>query len=145
MASVTATIADAVATWLNGQAFSFGFTAARRPYPTLTLKEVDGLVVSVFVGPRTSERVTRADWQTKYRCYVVVQRKLAADLATSQNQADQLTQLVEEMEAAVETQSSFGGKSFEGYDDSTERLPFNMEMLRDASVFAAVFGMVFSD
>lgn len=145
MASVTATIADAVATWLNDQSLSFAFTATRRPYPTLTVKDADGIVVSVFVGPRTSDRVTRAEWQTKYRCYVVVQRKLAADLATSQTQADQLTQLVEEMEALVETQKTFGGKSFEGYDDSTERLPFNMEMLRDASVFAAVFGMVFSD
>jgi hypothetical protein len=138
-------IADAVATYLNDQEFSFSFTATSRPYPTLTIKDVDGIVVSVFLGPRTSERVTRAEWQTKYRCYVVVQRKLAADLATSQNQADELTQLVEAMEASVETQDAFAGHAFEGYDDSAERLPFNMEMLRDASVFAAVFGMVFSD
>lgn len=145
MASVTATIADAVATYLNAQTFDVKFEAKRRPYPTLTVKEVDMIVVSLFVGPRTSERITRNDWQTKYRCYVVVQRKLSADETTSQTEADQLTQLVEAMETSVETQSAFAGKAFEGYDDSAERLPFNIELLRDASVFAAVFGMVFSD
>ena len=145
MASVTATIADAVATYLNAQTFDVGFAAKRRPYPTLTVKEADLIVVSVFVGPRTSERITRGLWQTEYRCYVVVQRKLSADEALSQTEADELTALLEAMETSVETQDTFGGKTFLGYDDSTERLPFNIELLRDAGVFAAVFGMVFSD
>lgn len=146
MASVSVDLADAVVDHMNTQAFEGQKGCKRLAFPKLKISEGDGLVFSVFVGPRSSERITRGAWIHNYMCFVVVQRKLTSTEADETSEVDDLASTVEAIETSFEDATAdFAAMEFIGFDSGADRLPFNLELLHDTGVFAAVITLTFSD
>ena len=144
MPAVSVQIADAVKDALNSGSFSWEFDCKRLAFPRATIQEADGLLVSVFTGFRRSEQFTRGTYQKTYLVYLVLQRKLAAADAESITIPDELTLLVEEIETALEG-TAMASHTMIGYSDDVERVPFNVELLRDAGVFVAVVALEYQN
>ena len=142
--SVTTDIADALVNHLNGTGFACPFTAVRLAFPKATVTAADGVLVSVFVGPRTAEVFSRGTYQRGYIVYLVVQKKIDAVDAEQSTEIDALADLVEAIETAVEGVDMAGIANI-GYDESVERLPYNLEAIRQAGVFAAIVGLSYED
>ena len=137
---------ELVAHSLNGSTFSVNFTAEWQLYPETKTQQLDATKVSVFDGPRRSERVTRGEFDYSEIVYVVVQKKVAADTEEGRGEVRRLLDLLREIETHFETQNTeLGGVfSFHDFDEGTERLPFSLDELRTSSVFSTVVGLRFT-
>ena len=140
----SAAVANAVTESINAGDYEYKFRAKRRTFPREKITEADSVVVSVFSGPRTSERLTRGTWESEFTVYVVVQRKLPSESRETTGEADKLTELVEAIERHLEANESLGSYELQRYDDSTDRLPFAIELIRDTGMFSAMFGLVYA-
>lgn len=138
-------LADALVTWLNGKDYALSFEAKRRLFPALEIKSPE-LFVSLFAGPRSSERITRESWSHTYTAFLVVQQKIDAKDAETTQQADDLSDLVEAIETDLEAlEDELAELTFQGFDEAVERLPFSEEHLQQVGVFSAVVGLEFAD
>jgi len=144
MQAVSVQIAEAVKDHLNAGSFSWEFDCKRLAFPKATIQEADGLLVSVFSGPRQSDQLTRGYFQRQYTIYLVVQRKLSAEDAESMTLPDELTLLVEEMEMSLEDVVMAGYTMIE-FSGDIERVPFNVELMRDAGIFASVIAVEYAN
>ena len=140
MSAVSAQIADAVKSHINAGDYSWNFDAKRLAFPNATIQDADGLIVSVFMGPRRSEQFTRADYIATHIVYLVFQRKFTAEGASSHIETDSLSELVEEVEDDLEGEP-MAGYTMVGFSEDVERVSFNVEILRDAGVFTAVVAL----
>lgn len=138
---------ELVETELNGLSLSMSFTAEYRLFPPPQVTEADGLVVSVYDGPRSSEQLDRESWLYTDICFVVFQKKLDAGAADQIAQAQAVKTLGREVENYFEDLregDELGGEyRFVNLDGSRLRFPFSAEELRLASVFSRVVGLVF--
>lgn len=144
---IVASLAKLIADEINDQtSWSLAFDARRRTFPLQDATLLNTVTVSVFDGPRTATRETRASWDYTRVVFVAIQKKLAADDAESTYEIDELTALLEEIEAhfeGLDETSLFDGMEFIDYDEGTERLPFDPALLQDVSQYAAVIGLQF--
>ena len=140
MPAVSVQIADAVKDCLNAGSYSWEFDAKRLAFPKVDIQEADGLLVSLFMGPRKSEYFTRERSQWNYIVFLLVQRKLSAESAESLEKTDELTEFVEELELSLEAEE-MAGFTMVGFSEDAERVPFNVELLRDASMFTAIIAV----
>lgn len=137
-------LADALVAYLDGLSLSIAFTPTREHWPPNMADESDILYVNVYSGPRGGEQVTRGAYSRTYVLFVTVMEKVTGTAAEMKTRADALDSLMEEIELAVEDQP-IDGAVMEGYDSTTERLPFNLVQLRDQGVFVAVIGLQYQD
>lgn len=133
-------LADAIVGLLNDPTndFSFEFTAERRSAPLTTeeLSELSNVKVYVFTGTTAKERLTRAQFQVRYKPIVVVQRPLDGTSQSGEQQSvDQLETLVEEIENVI-TDEDQGSLHFVGFDEENDRDPYDALALADLKVFA---------
>jgi len=138
-------IAEAVCDRLNGLELEFEYAATRLVFPREKITEAETVTVTVFKGPRTSEEVTRGKWQKNYSVFVVVQKKLSSQSASQVAESDKLTSLIEAMELSFENDWNVAGYRLVGFDETVDRLPFSVELIRDTGLFSAFFGLVFRD
>ena len=137
MSAVSVQITEAVKESVNAGSFCWEFDCKRLAFPNATIQEADGLLVSVFSGPRRSEYFSREQSQWNFIVYLLVQRKLPADEADVMSEVDSLTELVEEIELSLEGED-MADFTMVGFSEDVERVPFNVELLRDASVFTGI-------
>ena len=130
-------IADAVVAYVNGQGYAWKFDAERLVFPSATVEASDGLLVSVFMGPRVSDLFDRGRYQVTHTVYLVVQKKLPADAADLTAETDDLINLVESIESSLEA-VDLADLAMVGYNTATERIPYNLEAVRQAGVFSSI-------
>ena len=140
MSAISVQIADAVVDHVNDGTYSWNFNARRLSFPAASIQDADGLLVTVFMGPRVSEQFTRGAYQRTHTTYLVFQRKLPADSTESTTETDSLAELVERVEEGLEGEE-MAGYVMTGFTEDVERVPFNVEILRDTGTFVAVVAM----
>jgi len=136
-------IADAVTQYLNVGQYSFQFEAARMNFPYLENQDTDVILVSVLLGVKRAELFSRREFQYKHTIYILIQKKVPADKSHELTIVDELLSLKEEIELSLEWET-MAGHTVIGYDESNDNLPFNMDLLKDASIFGTLIGMEYS-
>lgn len=136
-----AAAAQAVVDYLNKGGYTHTFRAERRALPRKKITEADTLVVSVFKGARTSTPVRGPVWVTTYTIYVVFQQKLPTEAREAVEESDKLTAVAEQFEAYLQADDDLGDFRFSGYDETSERLPFDADALEDAGIYSTVIGL----
>ena len=140
MSSEAITLVDAIVAELNTTTspFVFSFKAVRRmaPFASVELDELKDLNVLAFVGSSRRERSTRNKFSRYYKPVIAIQRRLdGLDDSSRTAHADQLTELVEQIEDALEGKD-LGGMSFIGFDTEQDREAFNAAAMQAISFFS---------
>jgi hypothetical protein len=140
-------VVDLINTEAAAEKWPIQFEAVRRTFPIQSIQDLDTVHVSVFDGARSSELITRGEWQHLKTIFVVIQKKIPAESPTSTEETDDLVDLLERIESLFETlpAGTIADWEFSQFDEGSDRLPFNVLILQDESTFAAVVGLDFTD
>lgn len=141
-----ASLAQLVADKLNSATFTASFQAKRLLFPDASVPDLDFVRVSVFDGPRTSERVTRGVWAYTDLVFVLLQRKLAAEESHVTEEVQVWIDFLREIETYFEDPDLVvGDYTFMRFDESAPRAPFSLDELRSSGVYVAAVGLEFSN
>ncbi len=132
-------LADALATSLTEASFSLGFTANRAYRATFDLRELVDLKVSVVPKGVEITPMDRVQNRRDILIDVGVQKKLTG---VTQADMDPLMDLVEEIEAHVQSTRLFNGSTAVWI--ATENTPiYSQEHLSDSRLFTSVLTFTF--
>lgn len=137
MASEEKTLRDALVSGINAAAaldvFSMQFTAVGNFDVSIDGEDQDALSIRVFPLSRAFIERGRAGRTIDYTFGVAIHKPVSEIAATRETEVDELLTLADEIEAWLSE-----NQGVVSFDDAGEEAPYNLDLLRDESVFQRV-------